>query len=242
MTLGRLPELANSACGCLYSVACRATPVVPRSSSQSLPSRHGACRRVRVRRCWLACSARQHIPRPGGRSSPLSAQSIHRRAPTRRGCASVLHGPARASGVLPMRFSTAGVRLHAEGDPVRLTASAPRAADPLPHAALPIRSIVVVTDLSSHEHIAVHRAAQLAVTHGAALRFVYLPARSRDVPLSPAGLAAAARQLHASLALPMKVVPVRAGSIDDLAELTKGADLLVLPHRRERSTAAFFRG
>ncbi|RYY99280.1 MAG: universal stress protein [Comamonadaceae bacterium] len=141
-----------------------------------------------------------------------------------------------------MRFSTAGVRLHAEGDPFRLNASVPVAATPRPDARMPIRSIVVATDLSSHEHIAVHRAAQLAAAHGATLRVVYLPAR-RDVrPLSEAGLAAAASQMQTALALALEVAPMRAASVDELGVLAKAADLLVVPHRRERSTAAFFRG
>jgi nucleotide-binding universal stress UspA family protein len=73
-----------------------------------------------------------------------------------------------------------------------------------------IKSILVVTDLSAHEGIAVQRASQLADAHRANIKFVYLPAR--------------------------------ANTLEEVVAQARGMDLLVLPHRRDRSTAAFFRG
>ena len=66
-----------------------------------------------------------------------------------------------------------------------------------------IKSILVVTDLSAHEGMAVQRASQLADAHRANIKFVYLPAR--------------------------------ADKLEELVAQAKGMDLIVLPHRRDRS-------
>ncbi|QJW83390.1 universal stress protein [Ramlibacter terrae] len=106
----------------------------------------------------------------------------------------------------------------------------------------PFRTILVLTDLSDRENIAVQRASQIAATHRAALRIVYMPARPNDPVVAPAALAAAALQLEAALELPVTVAAVAAGRLDEVVAHATGADLVVLPHRRERSVAAFFRG
>jgi nucleotide-binding universal stress UspA family protein len=106
-----------------------------------------------------------------------------------------------------------------------------------------IQSILVATDLSAHEDIAVQRAMRLADTHRAAVKLMYLPPRGQAVPRGASrGLANAALDLEASLDLRVRAVPVTAHTLEDLAAQAKGMDLVVLPHRRERSTAAFFRG
>ena len=73
-----------------------------------------------------------------------------------------------------------------------------------------IASILVVSDFSTPENIAVRRACHLAGVHQAKLKLMHLPAGSRKL----AAIAAEAQ----------------------------GVDLVVIPHRHERSTAAFFRG
>ena len=106
-----------------------------------------------------------------------------------------------------------------------------------------IQSVLVATDLSAHEDIAVQRALRLAHTHRAAVKLMYLPPRGQEVPPSASRyLANAARHLEDRFDLLVKTVPVKAHRLEDLAAETRGMDLVVLPHRRERSTAAFFRG
>ncbi|MGV3570829.1 MAG: universal stress protein [Ramlibacter sp.] len=106
----------------------------------------------------------------------------------------------------------------------------------------PIRSILVVTDLSARENIAVQRASRLAATHGASLRLLAMPARPQDPPPAPAALASAALQLELALELPVTAASVAANAFEQLVAHASGADLVVVPHRRQRSTAAFFRG
>ena len=74
-----------------------------------------------------------------------------------------------------------------------------------------IGSILVVSDLSAAENLAVRRACQLAGAHQATLKLMDLPAGS-------------------------------ANKLPRIADEARGVDLVVLPHRHERSTAAFFRG
>jgi nucleotide-binding universal stress UspA family protein len=106
-----------------------------------------------------------------------------------------------------------------------------------------IRSILVVTDLSARENAAVERASQLALAHEATLKLMYVPASGRKVPPAAARrLADAARQLEEGLDLQVGTAPVKPGALDDLVAQARGMDLIVLPHRHERSTAAFFRG
>lgn len=106
-----------------------------------------------------------------------------------------------------------------------------------------LKSILVVTDLSAPENIAVQRALQLADTHRASIKLMYVPRSRQPVPPAAASrLANAARQLEESVGLPVGTAPVESGLLKDLVVEARGADLVVLPHRHERSTAAFFRG
>jgi nucleotide-binding universal stress UspA family protein len=110
-----------------------------------------------------------------------------------------------------------------------------------------IKSILAVTDLSPRDDVAVQRAGQLAATHRATVKLMYVPARGQAVePAAAARLATTARQLEDSLALRVRTAPAKASTrafrLEDLATEVRGMDLVVLPHRHERSTAAFFRG
>jgi nucleotide-binding universal stress UspA family protein len=106
-----------------------------------------------------------------------------------------------------------------------------------------IESILVATDLSAQENMAIQRASRLAHAHRATVKLMYLPPRGQQVPGSAsARLANAASKLQRRLALRVEAVPTRKHKLEDLAAQASGMDLVVLPHRRERSTAAFFRG
>jgi nucleotide-binding universal stress UspA family protein len=106
-----------------------------------------------------------------------------------------------------------------------------------------IESILVVTDLSARENIAVQRASQLADTHRASIKLMHLPARGQPVlPTAASRLANAAKQLEERLELRVRTVTVKSDQHKDLVAEARRADLVVLPHRHERSTAAFFRG
>lgn len=106
-----------------------------------------------------------------------------------------------------------------------------------------IHSILVATDLSAQEDVAVQRAARLALAHRAAVKLMFLPPHAQEVPrAASARLAEAARQLEEGFGLRVKTVPLKLHTLDHLAAEARGMDLVVLPHRRERSTAAFFRG
>src|SRR4051812_2806660 len=106
-----------------------------------------------------------------------------------------------------------------------------------------IHSILVATDLSTQENLALQRAWRLAQAHRATVKLMYMPQAGQEVPATAAArLAEAARQLEESLELRVKTVPVAAHKLEDLVAQARGVDLVVLPHRRDRSTAAFFRG
>jgi len=106
-----------------------------------------------------------------------------------------------------------------------------------------IQTILVATDLSASENIALQRACRLAETHRATVKLMYLPPRGQEAPSAArARLATAARQLEESLGLSVRTVPVKGHRLEDFISQARGMDLVVLPHRRERSTAAFFRG
>lgn len=107
-----------------------------------------------------------------------------------------------------------------------------------------LRTILVATDLTRREAAAVERAVQLARAHGARLRLMHAPASGRTPqPDAVARLARAAAPLATRLDFRVETVPVRPGdTIERIAAEARNADLVVLPHRRERSTAAFFRG
>ncbi|MBC5784602.1 universal stress protein [Ramlibacter sp. USB13] len=106
-----------------------------------------------------------------------------------------------------------------------------------------IQSILVATDLSVQENGAVLRARQLADAHRASMKLMYMPPQGHK-PAADATLrlGALAMQLEEDLALRVRTVPVKAHKPEDLVAEARGTHLVVLPHRRERSTAAFFRG
>lgn len=108
---------------------------------------------------------------------------------------------------------------------------------------LPARSILVATDLSARENMALQRAWQLAQAHRAAVKLMYIPPPGQPAAANAGHrLSNVARQLEESLGVPVGTVPVRTHKLEDLAAEAQGMDLVVLPHRQERSTAAFFRG
>lgn len=106
-----------------------------------------------------------------------------------------------------------------------------------------MHTILVATDLSAPENMALQRAWRLAHTHRATVKLMYLPPKGQALPRgADARLADAARLLEENLGLRVTTVPVLAHKLEDLVAQARGMDLVVLPHRRERSTAAFFRG
>jgi nucleotide-binding universal stress UspA family protein len=107
-----------------------------------------------------------------------------------------------------------------------------------------IRSILVATDLSVQENLAVRRACRLADAHRATVNLMYMPQHGQDVASQAATrLADIRRRIEDQAGLRVRAVPVKAKpDAEDLVAAARGVDLVVLPHRRERSTAAFFRG
>lgn len=106
-----------------------------------------------------------------------------------------------------------------------------------------IQSILVATDFSPQEHAVLRRAWRLADAHRASVTLMYLPRTGRPVPAHAAArLADAARQLQEVLELRVRTVPLMAHTMDDVVAQSVGKDLVVLPHRRERSVAALLHG
>lgn len=107
-----------------------------------------------------------------------------------------------------------------------------------------IRSMLVATDLSVQDRLTLQRAWHIARAHRATVHLMYLPPAGQPVPTTAAArLAQRARELEEAHGLRVQAVGVRREhAFDDLVALARGVDLVVLPHRRERSTAAFFRG
>jgi len=106
-----------------------------------------------------------------------------------------------------------------------------------------IQSILVATDLSVPDMLALQRAWRLAHAHRATVKLMYVPPRGQQVPATAAErLGDTARLLEQGLGLRVTTVPIQAHRLEDLVAQARGMDLVVLPHRRERSTAAFFRG
>ncbi|HEX7892298.1 MAG TPA: universal stress protein [Ramlibacter sp.] len=104
-------------------------------------------------------------------------------------------------------------------------------------------AILVATDLSAQENLALQRAWRLADAQRAALKLMYMPPAGQPVARDAAvRLARLARHLEDTFALRVKTVPLQSHRLEDLVAQSRGMDLVVLPHRRERSTAAFFRG
>lgn len=106
-----------------------------------------------------------------------------------------------------------------------------------------IKSILVATDFSPQEHAALRRAWRLADAHRASVTLMYLPPAGRPVPAHAAArLADAARQLQEVLELRVRTVPLLAHTLQDVVAQSVGRDLVVLPHRRDRSAAAWLHG
>lgn len=104
-----------------------------------------------------------------------------------------------------------------------------------------IRSILVATDLSPHDAVGVQRACQLAATHRAALKLVYVPRGQDPEAEDPATLPITARLLQRRLGLPVRALLPGPASLADLRH-QDAADLLVLVHRHEPSPAGWWRG
>lgn len=106
------------------------------------------------------------------------------------------------------------------------------------------KSILVATDLSTQESLAIRRASQLAELHGSTIKLMYLPQRAQPAAVNAAArLTRAAHLLESSLGgLRVKTVPARPATLDDLAQHADGADLVVVPYRRERSAATLLKG
>ena len=107
-----------------------------------------------------------------------------------------------------------------------------------------IRSMLVATDLSVQDRLTLQRAWHIARAHGATVHLAYLPpAGQPEAAGAAARLARAARELEDVHGLRVQARGVRqAPAFDDFVALARGVDLVVMPHRRERSIAAFFRG
>jgi nucleotide-binding universal stress UspA family protein len=106
-----------------------------------------------------------------------------------------------------------------------------------------IQSIMVATDLSVRENVVVRRALHFAIAHDAAVTLKYMPpAGKAPTADARARLSRLAQQLEEVLGLRVACAAVKPHKVEDLCVAACGLDLLVLPHRRERSTAAFFRG
>lgn len=106
-----------------------------------------------------------------------------------------------------------------------------------------IQSILVATDLSVPENIVVRRALRLAISHDATVRLKYMPPTGQEpAPDAALRLARLAAELEQSVGLRIGTAAVEPHKVEDLCADARGVDLLVLPHRRERSTGAFFRG
>ena len=109
--------------------------------------------------------------------------------------------------------------------------------------AMNIQSILVATDLSAQEDIAVQRAMRLAKTHRATVTLMYLPSAGQEVQATAgARLAKAARQLEERLELRVRTVPIQAHKVEDLVARAKGMDLVVLGKRRTSAWEDFFCG
>lgn len=106
------------------------------------------------------------------------------------------------------------------------------------------KSILVATDLSAQESLAIRRASQLAELHGSTIKLMYLPQHAQPAAVNAAArLTRAAHLLEDSLgALRVKATPARLATLDDLAEHADGVDLVVVPYRRERSAATLLKG
>lgn len=107
-----------------------------------------------------------------------------------------------------------------------------------------LTSILAVTDLSVDGDHAVERAAQIAMAHGgASLNLLYAPMSSTPVCDDPANrLAEIAGALSSQPGLRVHTLTTTATTLEHIAKEAMGADLVVIPHRRERTLKALLCG
>lgn len=106
-----------------------------------------------------------------------------------------------------------------------------------------LTSILAVTDLSVDGDYAVQRAAQIAMSHGASLNLLYAPMSSTPVCADPANrLVQIAGALSSQPGLKVHILTTTATTLEHIAKQAMGADLVVIPHRRERTLNALLSG
>ena len=106
-----------------------------------------------------------------------------------------------------------------------------------------LSTILGITNFSVDGDYAVDRAAQLAVSCGATLELLHSPASSNPVCAGHATpLAKSASAISNRQALTVHTVDSTATTSEYIAGEASGADLLVIPHRRERTLKAFLCG
>jgi nucleotide-binding universal stress UspA family protein len=104
-------------------------------------------------------------------------------------------------------------------------------------------SIMAVTDLSNDGDYAVERAAQVALSHGATLKLMYASMSSESVCADPAArMAQNATAMSSRLGLTVHAVDASAATPEQVARHAEGADLLVIPYRREWTLKALLCG
>jgi nucleotide-binding universal stress UspA family protein len=104
-------------------------------------------------------------------------------------------------------------------------------------------SILAVTDLSVDGDYAVERAAQIAMSHTASLNLLYAPMSSTPVCADPADrLAQIAGALSSQPGLKVHTLTATATTLEHIAKQAMEADLVVIPHRRERTLKALLCG
>jgi nucleotide-binding universal stress UspA family protein len=108
-----------------------------------------------------------------------------------------------------------------------------------------IKSILVLTDLSSFEEPALHRARVIAKNHRAALTLLHYPS-SEAVDAADGSIGGASlfrKQLEEELGHEVNVTFPAPGKFGDVVEMqARAADLVVVPYRRTRSVTEFFKG
>ena len=106
-----------------------------------------------------------------------------------------------------------------------------------------LTSILAVTDLSVDGDYAVERAAQIAMSHRASLNLLYAPMSSTPVCADPANrLAQIAGALSSQPGPRVHILTKTATTLEHIAKQAMEADLIVIPHRRERTLKALLCG